>query len=135
MVWILNSWSESILGLNVIVLFSGSEFEVPSIWKEFWSARSPFAENPSAPPPPLGSRRHTRHELRKLQEVAAVQRQRENLLCVDHGAQGCVVALDQRRLAGDLDGLRDLADFERDVEPCILVDLQGDRLELGAAEA
>ena len=62
----------------------------------------------------------------ELLEQPAVQRQRLDLLVVDHLAELAGGAVDERRLGRDRDFFGHLADLERDVEPRGLCDLQHD---------
>jgi hypothetical protein len=76
-----------------------------------------------------------RAELGELEEVAPVERQRDDLLGVDHVPHRGALGLKKRRAAGDLDRLRNYADFEANVKPHLLVHLKADPGEGGAAKA
>ena len=62
----------------------------------------------------------------ELLEQTPVQRQRLDLLVVDHLAELAGGAVDERRLGDDRDFFRHLPDLQRDVEPRGLCDLQHD---------
>ena len=65
-------------------------------------------------------------KLGELQVVAAVERQLDDLLLVDHVAERHVLGLDQGRFGRDLDGLADAADLEADVDAGLLSGLEHD---------
>ena len=75
-------------------------------------------------------RETTRHgsgsERHELLEQAAVERQRLDLLVIDHLAELARRAADELRFADDGDLFGDLADFQRHVEPGRLRNLQHD---------
>ena len=81
-----------------------------------------------AVPVRVAARLHRRLEVGHQEHAAAGRRNRLERLGVDDAAGGGVGGLDQRRFAGDRDGLFERADFERDVEADEL--LRADRTPL-----
>ncbi len=80
-------------------------------------------------------RRHARHEVDQRREVAAVERQLADGLLLDDRADLGRLGLDQGRPADDRRHLGELADVERDVHACPVVDLHDDALPDVLAEA
>ena len=57
-------------------------------------------------------------------EVSAIERQRHDLLLLDHETDRPAAGLQQRRLGGDVNGFRDVADLERQIERDLVSDAQ-----------
>ena len=80
------------------------------------------------------SRRHTGRERGERQHGAAVQRQVHDLLLVDDLSNGCVLRLQQRRIAGDGHGFAHGRDAERDRRPRRLTLTQHEIRQLSGPE-
>ena len=64
------------------------------------------------------------HERGKLEEVTAIEGKADDPLVVDDGADRGHVGLDERHDLGDGDLLRDASEFQREVDPRPLIDLE-----------
>ena len=84
---------------------------------------------------PGRARLHAGNQLRELDEVAAVERQVDDLAAVDHCADGGVLGLQQRGVSLDVDRLGDFADLKLEVNPRGLSDLQRELIDLLRAKA
>ena len=74
-------------------------------------------------------------EQSKLDERAAIERELHHLLCIDDGADGGVLALQEQRAGGYFDGLRGLTDGERNGKACDLVDAEIEASDVGGLES
>src|ERR1700722_2214085 len=74
-------------------------------------------------------------QAQEIDKAAAVQRKGEHLLRIDDVAELRAFCLDLNSVGGDFDFVGDAADFQRDVVVELVVDLNGDVIHDGGAEA
>ena len=80
---------------------------------------------------------HARNQNRQLHDVAAVERQLDDLTVFDHAADRRVLGVERDRVGGDFDGFGNVADFHREVGSNLRRGLHADpahRLRLEAVQ-